>query len=164
MAGTGKSTISRTFAQFFADKGQLGGSLFFKRGENYRGNASMFFTTIVSQVTTEVPTSTPFIREAIDADTHISDKPLKEQFKKLILLPLSNIQSVSPESRRLILAVDTLDECERQDNIMTRLGLLSQFGNLTSVCPSFCHQSIRPPNTIRISQTDASHIQRSGSS
>lgn len=33
MAGTGKSTISRTMAQTFADTGRLGASFFFKRGE-----------------------------------------------------------------------------------------------------------------------------------
>ena len=46
MAGTGKSTISRTVAQSFAEDGQLGASFFFKRGEGERGNASRFFTTI----------------------------------------------------------------------------------------------------------------------
>lgn len=45
-AGTGKSTISRTVAQAFADKGRLGASFFFKRGEHDRENASLFFTTI----------------------------------------------------------------------------------------------------------------------
>jgi hypothetical protein len=42
MAGTGKSTVSRTVAQMFADRGQLGAS-FFKRGERDRGNARFFF-------------------------------------------------------------------------------------------------------------------------
>ena len=46
MAGTGKSTISRTVAQSFAEDSQLGASFFFKRGEGERGNASRFFTTI----------------------------------------------------------------------------------------------------------------------
>src|SRR6266516_2512004 len=43
MAGTGKSTISRTVAQIFSDRGQLGASFFFKRGERDRENASLFF-------------------------------------------------------------------------------------------------------------------------
>lgn len=33
MAGTGKSTISRTVAQRLAEEGTLGGSFFFKKGE-----------------------------------------------------------------------------------------------------------------------------------
>jgi hypothetical protein len=46
MAGTGKSTISRTVAQALADQGRLGASFFFKRGEHDRENASLFFTTL----------------------------------------------------------------------------------------------------------------------
>jgi hypothetical protein len=95
MAGTGKSMISRTAAQSFADKGQLGGSFFFKRGEGDRGNAARFFTTIAAQLTTNVPSLSPFIGNAIDADPAISEKSLKKQFEKLILQPLSKVQSVS---------------------------------------------------------------------
>lgn len=88
MAGTGKSTISRTVAQAFADKGQLGASFFFKRGEGDRGNASRFFSTIAAQLAMKVPGLVPYIRKAIDADPAISAKTLKEQFQKLILQPL----------------------------------------------------------------------------
>ncbi len=115
-------------------KVKLGASFFFKRGEGDRGNASMFFTTIADQLTTKVPTIKPLIREAIDADPSVSDKSLREQFKKLILQPLSSIPSVSPETRRVVLVIDALDECERDDDIGTILGLLSQFDDVTSVC------------------------------
>src|SRR4051812_24634096 len=40
MAGTGKSTISRTVARSLIVKGQLGASFFFKRGEGDRGNGA----------------------------------------------------------------------------------------------------------------------------
>ncbi|KAK4096065.1 hypothetical protein N658DRAFT_501994 [Parathielavia hyrcaniae] len=43
MAGTGKSTISRTVAQSFKDQNLLGASFFFKRGEGDRGKATLFF-------------------------------------------------------------------------------------------------------------------------
>jgi hypothetical protein len=48
MAGTSKSTISRTITQKFDDKGDLGASFFFKRGEGNRSNAGMFIETIVT--------------------------------------------------------------------------------------------------------------------
>jgi hypothetical protein len=48
MAGTDKSTISRTIAQKFDDKGDLGASFFFKRGEGDRGDAGMFIKTIIT--------------------------------------------------------------------------------------------------------------------
>jgi hypothetical protein len=46
MAGTEKSTIARTVAQSFANRGQLGASFFLKKGEGECGNALQFFTTI----------------------------------------------------------------------------------------------------------------------
>src|SRR5439155_1000330 len=50
MAGTGKSTISRTVAESFAKQQLLGASFFFKRGEGERGNATRFFTTIATDL------------------------------------------------------------------------------------------------------------------
>jgi predicted alpha/beta-fold hydrolase len=50
MAGTGKSTISRTLARNFSDNGFLAASFFFKRGENNRGGVSKFFSTIINQL------------------------------------------------------------------------------------------------------------------
>src|SRR5690242_5930826 len=55
MAGTGKSTISRTVAQNFADRGVLGASFFFKKGEGDRGRAALFFTTITTQLVDKFP-------------------------------------------------------------------------------------------------------------
>lgn len=43
MAGTGKSTISRTVAKAPLIKPHLSASFFFKRGEGDRGNAKKFF-------------------------------------------------------------------------------------------------------------------------
>jgi hypothetical protein len=149
MAGTGKSTIARTVAQTFADKSQLGGSFFFKRGEGHRGNAARFFTTIAVQLTTKVPSLSSFIGDAIAADPTISEKGLKEQFEKLILQPLSRIQSVSPQALRLVIVVDALDECEREEDVRTILLLLSQFRDVTSMCLRIFVTS-RPELPIRL--------------
>jgi hypothetical protein len=46
MAGTGKSTISRTIADALDKEGKLGASFFFKRGEADRSSVVMLFTTI----------------------------------------------------------------------------------------------------------------------
>jgi hypothetical protein len=134
MAGTGKSTISRTVAQSFADKGQLGASFFFKRGKGDRGNATRFFTTIAVQLATKVSTMGQLIGHAIDADSAISERALKEQFEKLILQPLSSMQGVSLPVSRLVIVVDALDECEREGDIRTILLLLSRLRDVTSMC------------------------------
>jgi hypothetical protein len=149
MAGTGKSTISRTVAQYFADKGQLGASFFIKRGEGDRGNAARFFTTITAQLVLKVPGLIPYVSKAIDADPALSGKAMKEQFEKLILHPLSEIKHISPQISKLVIVVDALDECEREGDAKTILNLLSQTRHVRSVCLRFLVTS-RPELPIRL--------------
>ncbi|KAI9784183.1 MAG: hypothetical protein M1839_002689 [Geoglossum umbratile] len=131
MAGTGKSTIARTVAQLLADTGQLGASFFFKKGEGERGNASRFFTTIATDLVGNVPGLISGIRKAVDANPTISHKALKDQFEKLILQPLS--QTAPLKALGLTIVIDALDECEREEDIRTILGLLSQTKGLKPV-------------------------------
>jgi hypothetical protein len=126
MAGSGKSTIARTMARAIADVGRLGASFFFKKGEGDRGNATRFFTTIASQLATSVPALIPRMRKAIDADSNISEKSLKDQFEKLILLPLSEIKQASLQPSVLVVIIDALDECEREEDIRVILQLLAR--------------------------------------
>ncbi|KAI9785620.1 MAG: hypothetical protein M1816_000367 [Peltula sp. TS41687] len=134
MAGTGKSTISRTLAQSFADENQLGASFFFKRGEGDRGNAAKLFTTIAAQLVAKMPELAPNMRKAIEADPAISTKAIKEQFEKLIFQPLSEVKRLSPQISKLVIVVDALDECEREGDIKTILYLLSQTRHVRSIC------------------------------
>ncbi|PMD32232.1 hypothetical protein L207DRAFT_572057 [Hyaloscypha variabilis F] len=115
MAGTGKSTISRTAAQLFANKGKLGASFFFKRGERDRGHAGLFFTTIASQLISKEPRMAPFVREAIDTNPTITSKALREQFEKLVLEPLRKLTGDPDELKPIVIVVDALDECEERD-------------------------------------------------
>ena len=133
MAGTGKSTIARTVARSFADEGHLGASFFFKKGEGDRGTASRFFTTIATGLMVHVPNLIYGITKAIDADPGISEKALKDQFEKLILQPLLEIKSASPNALRLIIVIDALDECERKEDIQVILRLLAQTKNRNPV-------------------------------
>ena len=137
MAGTGKSTISRTIAQSFAEKGQLGASFFFKRGEDERGNASRFFTTITLHLVHRVPGLAPYVRSAIDAEPEISEKSLKEQFEKLIFQPLSQAMQTSTQISTLIIVIDALDECEREGDIRTHSP--SFVANPTSSISPYAH-------------------------
>lgn len=133
MAGTGKSTISRTVAQSFSDKGDLGASFFFKRGERHRGNAAQLFTTIASQLVAKEPSLAPYVRAAIEADPTIVSKALRQQFEQLILEPLRNMKHSSDTKRTIVLVVDALDECERDEDIRAIIYLLSQGNTLSSV-------------------------------
>ena len=126
MAGTGKSTIARTVARSFADKGRLGASFFFKKGEGDRGNASKLFTTIAVDLMTYIPGLKPGIRKAIEVEPAIAEKALKDQFVKLILQPLSEIQYTSLQEVEFVVVIDALDECDREEDIRAILRLLAQ--------------------------------------
>ncbi|KAM6513282.1 hypothetical protein FALCPG4_015725 [Fusarium falciforme] len=132
MAGTGKSTISRTVARSFATTGCLGASFFFKRGEADRGSLSKFVTTIAAQLVSRVPAFAPHAKNAIDADTTIFGKATQEQFKKLILEPLSRIPQDTRKTATLVVVVDALDECERDDDIKLIINLFSRVKALQS--------------------------------
>jgi len=77
MAGTGKSIISRIVTYNFTDKGELGASFFYKRGEGDRCHAALFFTKIIAQLVYKLPSLAPHVRNAIEADPAISGKILK---------------------------------------------------------------------------------------
>ncbi|KAF3927833.1 hypothetical protein ABW20_dc0102572 [Dactylellina cionopaga] len=130
VAGTGKSTISRTVAQSFNDDGRLGASFFFKRGENERENASKFFTTIAAQLLRRIPGLIPHIRSAIDEEPEIAAKSLEKQFNSLVFQPLEKL-NLAPTS--LVLVIDALDECEGDDSIRQVLYLLSKIQELKTV-------------------------------
>ncbi|CAP61990.1 uncharacterized protein PODANS_5_1230 [Podospora anserina S mat+] len=133
MAGTGKSTISRTVAQLFADQNLLGASFFFKRGEKDRSNAALLFTTIATQLIVKEPSLVSYIKAAIEADPYVTSKRLEEQFKKLILKPLENLKGSLDDIKTIVLVIDALDECERDDDIRVIISLLSQAKSLISV-------------------------------
>lgn len=124
MAGTGKSTISRTVAQSFANKGMLGASFFFKRGEGDRGRVQFFFTTIAAQLVHHLPSLGPHIQDVIEADPTINEKSPKDQFDKLIAGPINKLPKHSQLST-VVIVIDALDECDAPD-IRTIIDLLSQ--------------------------------------
>lgn len=141
MAGTGKSTVARTVARLFEDKGQLGATFFFKRGEAERfgkgeakpdHNARYFISTLAKQLVTRHQQLVPDVLNAIKNDPNISYKSLSEQFDKLLLQPLIKLRLNQPTTT--VIVIDALDECDRQDDIQEILQLLPRLQNSQSVC------------------------------
>jgi hypothetical protein len=153
-AGTGKSTISRTVAQSFADKGTLGASFFFKRGEADRGSMALFFPTIASQLVQTLPSIAPHIREAVEANPTINDKSIKDQFDKLIADPIKKMSGY-PKMRTIVIVVDALDECDTVEHVRLVIYLLSQAKYFESVRLKFFVTS-RPELAIRLGFEDIS--------
>ena len=146
MAGTGKSTISRTVAKKLSEAKVPNASFFFKKGEGDRGRAAMFFTTVLAQLVVQLPELAPHLQSAIENDPAIVDKSKPEQFEKLLLEPLDKCKT---SSSLLAVVVDALDECDREEDARALIYLLSRAKEATSCRLRFFVTS-RPELPIRL--------------
>src|SRR6266702_8708233 len=87
--------------------------------------------TIATDLMGRVPEIRSGISKAIHTDPAISEKALKDQFEKLILQPLSEATAV--QALELVIIIDALDECERDEDIRAILQLLSRTRGLKPV-------------------------------
>lgn len=125
MAGTGKSTISRTIAKKFNDENLLGASFFFKRGEGDRGRAALFFPTIITQLIRRMPSLAAYVRDEIEADPILHTRHINDQFEKLVVRPIKKLPQTSFAS--CIIIIDALDECDDLNDIRLIVRLISEW-------------------------------------
>ena len=130
MAGTGKSTIARTIAATISDQGHLGASFFFSRGQGDLGHAGKFVSTLAYQLAIVSSPLKRLICDAIAQRPDITHQSLSNQWTELIIRPLSKLDG---GKSHLVLVIDALDECEREDDIETILQLFIKAKKLTSV-------------------------------
>ncbi|KAF7712143.1 Uncharacterized protein PECH_004203, partial [Penicillium ucsense] len=133
MAGTGKSTISRTVARSLTDTNHLGASFFFKRGEGDRGNAKKFFPTLTRQLMLRISELRSGVHKALHDDPDIMSKSPREQFEKLLLQPLLALDQLGREPQTAVIVVDALDECEHDQDVRNIIRLLSLLQKAKSV-------------------------------
>lgn len=138
IAGTGKSTISRTMAEFFSQNRSLGASFFFERGEGDRGNAKKLIPTIARQLAIRIPQMMPDLQDIARGDPGIAAKSMREQFKTLLLQPLQKLERSVLSAQTLsiqtmVIVIDALDECEGDDDIRLILQLLPGLQNIAAL-------------------------------
>ncbi|KAI1009512.1 hypothetical protein LB504_003127 [Fusarium proliferatum] len=153
MAGTGKSTISRTIARSLSETGTLGASFFFKRGETHRGNISKFVTTIARQLATNQSALEPYIHEAVLQEPTITSKAIRVQFERLIVEPLTRCSNDNHCETPIAIVVDALDECESDADIYQTINLFSGTRDLRHPRPRIFVTS-RPDLPIRLGFKD----------
>ncbi|BDD64335.1 hypothetical protein MAP00_009162 [Monascus purpureus] len=134
MAGTGKSTISRTVARSAKNRDHLGASFFFKRGEADRGNAKKFFPTLARQLILWKPELRPGVQKALNNDPDIVSKSLKEQFEKLLLQPFLGLDQRDQLPQNTVIVIDALDECEHDQDVQNIIRLLPLLQEVRSLC------------------------------
>lgn len=136
MAGTGKSTIARTMAEKLYTQKNLAGSFFFSRGVGSLSKAANFVTTLAHQLACFSPPDTSpsfkeLICEAILGHSNVLVQGLRNQWKELIVGPLSRFQSAQRPT--LTFVIDALDECDSEDDIRLLLQLFIELKNINTV-------------------------------
>lgn len=127
MAGTGKSTVAFTVAQWLeqqepSEPATLGASFFFKRGDGDRASAAHFFSTIVYQLQQKIPGLKVQIDKVLKDNPDICAQAIRKQFNKLIENPLQELGS-GWQKCIYIVVVDALDECDNENDIRAMLEL-----------------------------------------
>ncbi|OJJ45133.1 hypothetical protein ASPZODRAFT_70729 [Penicilliopsis zonata CBS 506.65] len=144
MAGTGKSTISRTLAaachdrlslvagETVPDHVRLGASFFFEQRKAEQNNARKLFTTICRQLADSLPDLRDDICQAISDHQNIANEAMSNQWKHLILQPLLALEKRTMVPLTLVVVIDALDECESSRDISTLLRLVAEAERLTT--------------------------------
>lgn len=128
MAGTGKSTISRTFAAACQQRKSLiphgpslpvhlylGASFFFDRSEPGRNTVEKLFPSISYELASSFPDSRDKICQAISENQFIGTQNLRNQWHKVILEPLLTLEKELLLPVTLVLLLDALDEVVSED-------------------------------------------------
>jgi hypothetical protein len=134
LAGTGKSTISRTVARRCSEQKRLGASFFFSRGGGDVSHAGKLFTSLAVQLADAVPSVQTHICDAVRERSDITNLSLLDQWRELVIRPLKLVKSDKPSSpSSYLLIIDALDECDNEGHVRTILQLLAEARSLTTV-------------------------------
>lgn len=132
LAGTGKSTIARTIAREHYERERLGASFFFSKGSGDASHAGKFFTSIAVQLADKSPSLKRHICEGVTRHSDIASQALRNQWRQLILQPLSLLDSTFSHPS-LIIVVNTLDECNGENEIRAIVQLFTEARSLRRV-------------------------------
>ncbi|KAL8903300.1 MAG: hypothetical protein Q9207_004013 [Kuettlingeria erythrocarpa] len=155
MAGTGKSTIARTLAHYFHSIGTLGGSFFFSRSSGEANNAVNLVGTLARQLANRSPQLKQSVCEAISSNEGVTRQGLRNQWKELILAPLSKTQAKGRTTLNFV--IDALDECGWDEDIRLILQLFVEVKDLKEVDLGVFVTS-RPEVAIRLGFKAIPHI------
>ncbi|KAJ5540072.1 hypothetical protein N7513_008404 [Penicillium frequentans] len=147
MAGTGKSTIARTFAAAclnrqslidgspLPDNVCLGASFFFDQNERDRNNPRNLFTTLCRGLADSLPGLRPEICKSLEMHPNIQNEMLINQWEHLILQPLLELDKHIFTPLTSIVVIDAFDECvtESENDIDTILQLIARAQKLNNI-------------------------------
>jgi hypothetical protein len=93
-------------------------------------HAGKFFTSLAVQLAFNVPSLRQYICEAVTKRSDIASLSLLDQWRQLVLGPLSRLEK---SHQSYVLVVDALDACEGDNNVRIILKLLAEARSLKTV-------------------------------
>jgi len=121
LAGTGKSTITQTFAEISFADGKLGASFFCSRDFEDRSNLQAIFPTLAFQLAHRYPPFREELLRVLRYNPTVGRESLSSQMEKIIVGPLK------PTQIRTLIIIDALDECKDEEPASAILSVLSRF-------------------------------------
>jgi WD40 repeat protein len=121
LAGTGKSTISQTFADMCFADGRLGASFFCSRNFEDRRNLRRIFPTLAFQLACQYPGFRNELLQVLGTSPDIGQESLCSQMEKIIVGPLKTTGIPT------LIIIDALDECEDEEPASAILSVLSRY-------------------------------------
>ena len=124
LAGTGKSTITQTFAEISFADGMLGASFFCSRDFEDRSNLQAIFPTLAFQLAYQYLPFREQLLRVLRANPGIGRESLCSQMEKIILGPLYSTRI------QTLVIIDALDECKDEEPASAILSVLSRYVEL----------------------------------
>ena len=120
LAGTGKSTITQTFAEICFADGNLGGSFFCSRDFEDRSTLQTIFPTLALQLAYQYPQLRKEVLRLLRTNPDVGKESLFSQMERLIVGPLKTTKI------QTLIIIDALDECKDENPESAILFVLSK--------------------------------------
>ncbi|THU91490.1 hypothetical protein K435DRAFT_231380 [Dendrothele bispora CBS 962.96] len=115
LAGTGKSTIATTIADYYTQLNRLGAFIYFNRKEEEKSRFEGVIRTLAYSLSMFDRRIRQKVLEAIVANRNVSKMQPEVQFSNLISHPLNSIEALATEGP-IVIVIDALDECSGGDD------------------------------------------------
>jgi energy-coupling factor transporter ATP-binding protein EcfA2 len=123
-AGSGKSTIAQSFAEWLFTDGKLGGSFFYSRESEDRNSMKKMLPTLAFQLAISTNPDAPKFKksviESLKAHPGIARMSLEDQFQHLLVTPATTSKMTT------VIVIDALDECKDEETTSIFLGFLDK--------------------------------------
>jgi hypothetical protein len=126
LAGTGKSTLAKTFCERAGSEGFLVATFFASRNSAERRDPFNIIHTLAYELAVANLQVRAHVLSAISFPPDISQRPMKEQIERLLIEPLTKAQF---GDRTTVLVIDALDECAKVDGRTEGGPLISLLSN-----------------------------------